>query len=138
MLRRPMTELTREDRRASYSLVALSVEEHRAQVAETWSKIIRITPRMMDTVYTRWSPLQACPELHMVFEEAQLYTDGSTITEGSIGDFLRGKETTRSTGAVVSPDDGDSYAATRLRILQAHPLPYGADYPDVRQSQVEI
>ena len=24
----------------------------------------------------------------MVFEEAQLYTDGSTITEGSIGDFL--------------------------------------------------
>lgn len=37
------------------------------------------------------APLQACPELHMVFEEAQLYTDGSTITEGMIGDFLRGR-----------------------------------------------
>ena len=57
---------------------------------------------------------QACPELHMVFVEAQLYTDGSTITEGKIGEFLRGKETTRSTGAIVGTDDGDTYNATRL------------------------
>ena len=114
LLRRPVTDLTREDRRNSYFLVALGVEEHRAQVAETWSKIIRITPRTMDTIYTRWSPLLACPELHMVFEEAQLYTDGSTITEGTIGGFLRGKETTRSTGAIVGTDDGDTYTATRL------------------------
>ena len=114
LLRRPVTDLTREDRRTSYSLVALGVEEHRAQIAETWSKIIRITPRTMDTTYTRWSPLQACPELHMVFEEAQLYTDGSTVTEGTIGDFLRGKETTKSTGAIVGTDDGDTFNAIRL------------------------
>ena len=52
-LRRPVTDLTREDRRTSYSVVALGVEEHRTQVAETWSKIVRITPRTMVTVYTR-------------------------------------------------------------------------------------
>ena len=119
MLRCPVTDLTREDRRTSYSLVALGVEEHRAQVAKTWSKIIRITPRTMDTVYTRWSPLHACPELHMVFVEAQLYTDGSTITEGMIGDFLRGKETTRSTGAIVGTDDGGTYNATRLNFVSS-------------------
>ena len=124
MLRRPVTDLTRDDRRTSYSLGALGVEEHRAQVAETWSKIIRITPRTMDTIYTRWSPLQACPELHMVFEEAQLYTDGSTITEGTLGDFLRGKETTRSTGAIVGTDDGDTYTATRLDFASSKLTPF--------------
>ena len=60
----------------------------------------------------------------MVFEEAQLYTDGSTITEGSIGDFLRGTETTRSTGAVVGTDDGDTYAATRLDFVSSKLTPY--------------
>lgn len=38
-LTQPVTELTRVDHRTSYSLVALGVEEHGAQVAETWSKI---------------------------------------------------------------------------------------------------
>ena len=45
----------------------------------------------------------------MVFAEAQLYTDGSTIPEGTLGDFLKGKETrTKSTGAIVDADDGDT------------------------------
>ena len=60
----------------------------------------------------------------MVFEVAQLYTDGSTITEGTIGDFLRGKETTRSTGAIVGTDDGDTYNATRLDFVTSKFTPY--------------
>ena len=70
--------------------MALGVEEHSAQVTETWSKITRITPRTLSTVFTRWLPLQAGPELQMVFAEDQLYTDGRIITEGIIGDFFLG------------------------------------------------
>ena len=124
-LRRPVTDLMREDRQTSYSLVALSVEEHRAQVAEAWSKIIRITSRTINTAFTRWSPLQACPKLHMVFGEAKLYTDGSTTTdtEGTVGDFLRGKETTRSTGAIMGANDGDAYNATRVDFVSSKLTP---------------
>ena len=52
----------------------------------------------------------------MVLEEAQLYTDGSSIPEGNVtlGDFHREKETTRSTGGIVGTDDGDTYQATRV------------------------
>ena len=68
LLRHPVTDLTREDRRTSYSLVVLGVEEHRAQVAETWSKIIRITLRTMGTVYTRWCVY------HPLYRPARNYT----------------------------------------------------------------
>ena len=62
-----------------------------------------MTPRTLSTVFTSWSPLQASPELQMVFAEAQLYTDGSIITGGTVGDFLKDKEITKSTGAIVGP-----------------------------------
>ena len=45
---------------------------------------LRITPCIMSTVYTSWSPLQACSELHLVYTENQLYMDGSSITEGTL------------------------------------------------------
>lgn len=45
---------------------------------------LRITPCIMSTVYTSWSPLQACSELHLVYMENQLYMDGSSITEGTL------------------------------------------------------
>ena len=44
----------------------------------------------------------------------RLYTDGSTIKEGTVGDFLKGKETTRSTGAIVG---GDTYTATGVNFV---------------------
>ena len=51
--------------------MALGVEKHRAQVAEICSKLTRITPRTLSTVFTRWSPVPACPELQMAFAEAK-------------------------------------------------------------------
>ena len=68
------------------------------------------TPRTRNSVFKRWSPLEACPELliPVVFAEAQLYMDGSTIKEGTVGDFLKGKET-KSSGAIVGTNDGDTY-----------------------------
>ena len=75
-----------------------------------------MTPRTLSTVFTSWSPLQASPELQIVFAEAQLYTDGSIIT-GPRGHFLKGNEVTKSTGAVIGTDDGDTYTATRLDLV---------------------
>ena len=46
----------------------------------------------------------------MVFD--QLYTDGSTILEGMVGDFLKGTETT--TGAIVGTGDGDTHTRAWL------------------------
>ena len=55
------------------------------------------------------------------FTEAQLYTDGSAFKEGSVAYFLKGKETTITTGAIVGTDVGDNYTATRVDFAAAVP-----------------
>ena len=91
-------------RTRAYSSVALGIEEYKVNAAETWSKITCITPC---TVFTRWAPLGACPLLQMMFVEAQLYTNGSTTEDGTVGDFLKGKEIKRSTEAIEGTNDGN-------------------------------
>ena len=54
---------------------------------------------------TEDGPLETCPELQMVFAEAQLHTDGNTIKEGTNGDFFREHKTTRCTGTSVGTND---------------------------------
>ena len=60
------------------------------------------------------------------FTEATLYTDGSAYKTGSVDDFLKGKEATIATGAIVGTNDGDHYTATRVDFarIQAYPLPH--------------
>ena len=58
------------------------------------------------------------------FTEAQLYTDGSAFKEGSAAYFLKGKETTITTGAIVGTDVGDSYTATRVDFATTKLIPY--------------
>ena len=79
----------------SDQVITLGIEEQ-VNAAGTWSKITCITPCTVSTAFTRWASLEACPLLQMMIAEAQLYTNGNTTEDGTVGDFLKGKETTRS------------------------------------------
>ena len=70
--------------------------------------------RTLNTVFTRTASLNPCQAMLHHFTEAQLYTDGNTFKGSSVEDFLKGKELTRATGAIVGTDDGDNYTATRI------------------------
>ena len=58
------------------------------------------------------------------FTESTLYTDGSAYKTGSVEDFLKGKESTIATGAIVGTNDGDHYTATRVDFATTKLTPY--------------
>ena len=41
-------------------------------------------------------------------------TEGGAYKEGLVADFLRDKETTRASGAIVGAIDGNNYTATKV------------------------
>ena len=110
----PISRLLSEEHRHSCSLVALDKERHTEHVADTWCKITGITPRTLSADYTPGALLDPCPAMLLHFTESTLYTDGSAYKTGSVEDFLKGKEATIATGAIVGTNDGDLFTATRV------------------------
>ena len=91
----------------------------------TGSRNMEYNPRHAKHIFYKMAPAAGLPRACLL----QLYTDGSTITEGTVGNSLRGKETTKSAGDIVSTDDGDTlYGIYRnqgtLYSLQAHFIPH--------------
>ena len=54
--------------------------------------------------------------------------------------FLRGKETTRSSGAIVGTNDGYTYTATRVDFMssQLTPFPYGANHRNICRAPISV
>ena len=102
-----ISRLLSEEHRHSCSLVALDKERHTEHVADTWCKITCITPRTLSTEYTPDALLDTCPAMLHHFTESTLYTGGSAYKTGSVDDFLKGKEATIATGAIVGTNDDD-------------------------------
>ena len=119
-----ISRLLSEAHRHSCSLVALDKERHTEHVADTWCKITCITPRTLSTEYTPDALLDPCPAMLHHFTESTLYTDGSAYKTGSVEDFLKGKEATIATGAIVGTNDGDHYTATRVDFATTKLTPY--------------
>ena len=120
----PISRLLSEEHRHSCFLVALDKERHTEHVADTWCKITCITPRTLSTDYTPDALLDPCPAMLHHFTESTLYTDGSAYKTGSVEDFLKGKEATIATGAIVGTNDGDHYTATRVDFATTKLTPY--------------
>ena len=119
-----ISRLLSEAHRHSCSLVALNKERHTEHVADTWCKVTCITPRTLSTIYTPDALLDPFPEMLYHFTESTLYTDGSAHKTGSVEDFLKGKEATIATGAIVGTNDGDHYTATRVDFATTKLTPY--------------
>ena len=119
-----ISQLLSEENRHPCSLVALNKERHTENVADTWCKITCITLRTLSIIYTPEALLDPCPALLHHFTESTLYTDGSAYKTGSVEDFLKSKDATIATGAIVGIYDGDNYSATRVDFATTKLTPY--------------